>query len=175
MPIGAGNRFICAVLLAVGGAEALAQPLYRWTHEQGLVHYSDQPPSQPHRSLHLEPATTAAKPSSREDPDTFSVLNQARVMAAERLQREQARQAAEMQRLAREHQRLELEAARAQARQAADGVAARPYFVHPLPRPPRPPLRPPPPGHRPSDPSQEPAKPTQMILKLPPRSVRLTP
>ncbi|NEV61206.1 DUF4124 domain-containing protein [Thiorhodococcus minor] len=170
MSIAAASRALCGALLAASLGAVPAQQLYRWTDDQGLVHYSDQAPSAAHRQIQLESEAGAA--SSGKDSDAYSVLNQVRAMEAERLQREQARQAAEMQRLAREQARLEVEAARANASRAEDEAEARRSFVLP---PPRPPLRPQPPGHRPVAPTPEPVKPTRRSLKLPSRSLRPPP
>lgn len=38
-------RIVLAALLALGSACALAQPVFKWTDAQGLVHYGDAPPS----------------------------------------------------------------------------------------------------------------------------------
>lgn len=176
MPIIPVSRLLCAALLAASVGAVSAQQLYRWTDDQGQVHYSDQAPSGSHGAIQLESAAKPKGPGSApEDPDPFSVVNQARAMEAERLQREQARQAAEMQRLAREQARLEAEAARAQASRAEETLETRRSFVLPPPRPPRPPLRPDLPGHRPVAPTPGPAKPTQRSLKLPSRSLHPRP
>ncbi|HTT42835.1 MAG TPA: DUF4124 domain-containing protein [Steroidobacteraceae bacterium] len=61
-------------LICLGAAAALAGPVYKWTDENGVVHYSDQPhpdaqkvqlaPAQTYKSTHAPAAVPAPEPES---------------------------------------------------------------------------------------------------------------
>ncbi len=92
----AGVGFLVALL---GASAALAQPVYRWTDASGEVHFSDRPPAgavpQPVEQVEVDPA-----PAAPQGEDYYSVVNQARRMEEQRLERE--RQAAEIEALQRQ-------------------------------------------------------------------------
>ncbi|MBK1725097.1 DUF4124 domain-containing protein [Thiocystis violacea] len=148
---------LSVVALALHLSVAGAEPLYRWTDDQGEVHYSDRVPNRPHRSVDVETPSRADQGVSQTTENPYSVMNQTRVMEAERLQREQARRLADMERVERQRQLLELEAARVQAHEDARRASTWPDFVQPIPRPPRP--DPPRPAQPPEPPAQPPARP----------------
>ncbi len=150
----------------------VAENLYRWSDDQGQVHYSDQPPDQPHGSVDVR-ALPRATQSQRAVGERYSVMEQVRQMEAERAERERARQAEDMRRLQLQRRVFEVEAARANANQAARASASRPYFVHPPPPPP-PGLHPPmPPGQHPPPPHGRPAQNSLRSLTVPGRSLTI--
>jgi hypothetical protein len=65
-------------LICLGAAAALAGPVYKWTDENGVVHYSDQPhpdakkvdvaPAQTYKSTHAPAAVPAQEESAPEGP-----------------------------------------------------------------------------------------------------------
>lgn len=86
-----------ALTAAVGAAGVAAAPVYRWVDEGGLVHFGDEPPPDGAGAVErveVEPGSPAA------GDDYYSVVNQARRMEAQRLERERHR--AEVEALRRE-------------------------------------------------------------------------
>jgi hypothetical protein len=85
---------LAGLLIAAAGwpaaTWAAGPPVYRWTDEHGVVHFSDSPPQGPGsdaRVLPPPPSYRAADPRE----EYFSIINQARRMAEERRARERAR------------------------------------------------------------------------------------
>lgn len=90
------------LLLATGvltAFTAVAQPVYRWTDASGEVHFSDRPPAGAVQHP-LEQVEVAPLPAAPQTDDYYSVVNQARRMEEQRLERE--RQAAEIEVLQRQ-------------------------------------------------------------------------
>ena len=83
-------------LLLVGAAAA--ETVYRWTDERGEVHFSDRPPATGAPSA--EQVEVAPAPAGAGGDDYYSVVNQARRLEEQRLERE--RQQAEIQVLQRQ-------------------------------------------------------------------------
>ena len=55
-------RFFAFACLAVFAASALAQPVYKWTDAQGVVHYGDRPPADAAtEEVPIEPPTPEAE------------------------------------------------------------------------------------------------------------------
>ncbi|WP_200376194.1 DUF4124 domain-containing protein [Thiocystis violacea] len=137
----ARSRWLWLSFLLLGiGSDALAsESLYRWVDGQGQVNFSDQPP--PTSTGPVEVQTLPAVPAAKTPADDrYSVVNQARRMEEERLQREQVRRDAEQRSLEARRQLLAIEAERAKAE--AENTTRERYFVHPIPRHPRPPRSP---------------------------------
>jgi hypothetical protein len=86
-----------ALTAAVSAAGVTAAPVYRWVDEGGVVHFGDEPPPDGAGAVErveVEPGSPAAA------DDYYSVVNQARRMEAQRLERERHR--AEVEALRRE-------------------------------------------------------------------------
>ena len=83
-----------AAIIIAAQQPGYGEEIYRWTDAEGRVHFSDVPPSAgDHAPLRaLEPAPAGAS-TSRIPEDHYSVLNQAKRLEINRLEREQMRAA----------------------------------------------------------------------------------
>ncbi|WP_083845676.1 DUF4124 domain-containing protein [Thiocystis violascens] len=123
-----------------------ASQLFRWIDDQGQVHFSDRPPSNPAAPVQVQPLPP---PAPRPADNHYSVMNQVKRLESERQQREAARWAERVTRQEEELRLAEIEESRARARLAeAEAERARQsvYLVYPrFRKPPRPG-----PDHRPN-------------------------
>lgn len=148
------TRFIGLLLLlpVLPGTHAdsdATRLLYQWKDEQGVVHFSDQPPAHPVSPVKAQPLPPLSSSPSPED-DYYSVVNQSRRFDEDYRQREEARRQAKEQRLERAKLEAELEAARAQLRRLEEEQQgpAYPVYLYGI-APSHPPVRP---GYRPDRP-----------------------
>jgi hypothetical protein len=148
------TRFIGLVLLlsVVPAAHAdsdVTRELYQWKDEQGVVHFSDQPPANPASPVKVHPLSPLSSSPPPED-DYYSVVNQSRRFEEDYRQRQQARRQAKEQRLQRAKLEAELEAARAQLKRLEEEQQGPyyPSYLHAVP-----------PGHSPVRPGYRPARP----------------
>ncbi|MFD2110942.1 DUF4124 domain-containing protein [Thiorhodococcus fuscus] len=161
---------LALMLLASAGVGA-GEALYRWTDDQGQVHFSDRVPDREARSVQTLPMPETGTFVAPGD-DRYSVMNQSRRMRAERQARETARRRAYLAELEERQRLAEIAAAEARARQLdAEAQRARdPVYVlpwgwsgrHPHHRRPPPPV----PQLSPQSP------PSQMSLRRPGRSLK---
>jgi len=162
-----GLAFMLLASAGVGAGEAL----YRWTDDQGQVHFSDRVPEMEGRPVQTLPMPETGTFTAPGD-DRYSVMNQSRRMRAERQARETARRRAYLAELEERRRLAEIAAAEARAKQyEAEAQRARePVYVlpwgwrsghhhHRRPPPPVPQARPQPP-------------PSQMSLRRPGRSLK---
>lgn len=165
---------ILLLILLVGTDPCAADQVFRWVDDQGQVHFSDRPPSNPAVPVQIQPLP--ASPRVRQPADhTHSVMNQVRRLEAEREQIEAARREEKLRRLEEARHLAEIEESRARARQAdAEAERARRpvYSIYPRfwrPPRPRPDHRPDKPGHPPRH--SEPLQPNGRSLTRPGRSL----
>ena len=147
------TRFIVLLLLlpALPGAHAesdATRKLYQWKDEQGVVHFSDQPPAHPASPVKVQPLPPLSSGPPPED-DYYSVVNQSRRFEEEYRRRKEARRQAKAQRLERAKLEAELEAARAQLKRLEEEQQGPDYPLYLYAAPPmRPGYRPARPGYR---------------------------
>lgn len=106
-------RHALVLLALVGWHSAQAAAIHKWVDEQGLTHYSDEPPQQsqtPVTQLQIETGTATQQSAEGAAPDDYySIANQWQRMQQESQQRQQ-----------RELQRAELKRAVQPAAPAGD-------------------------------------------------------
>jgi hypothetical protein len=156
------GRFLAvgALALAALAGEVVADRVYRWTDPSGAVHFSDHPPPGGRPSEPMDLGLPPSAPPEAGQDDYYSVVNQARRLEEQRLERE--RQAAEVEAL-----RRQAEPAPAPPREESSGAERGPVWIGPpyysgpggwpphRPKPPGwhpPPQGPWPPGLRPEPP-----------------------
>ena len=112
----------------------VAATVYQWTDADGIVHFSDAPPK--------DTAVTATREILFDDfienissPETYSIIDQADIMAAWRQQNTEDRLAVKRLQLEEKQLAQELELNRQQAEQQMDGYSESypHYFVYPQP------------------------------------------
>ena len=87
-----GRGLVCAAIIIAAQQPGYGAEIYRWIDAEGRVHFSDVPPSAgDHAPLRaLEPAPACAR-TGHTPEDHYSVLNQAKRLEINRLEREQMR------------------------------------------------------------------------------------
>ena len=140
-------------LLWFGATSSLAEQLYRWTDEQGRVHFSDRAPDgSVAGEVEALPTPQFADPGTT--PDRYSVLQQWQRLSAERQAQQRARQENRYRSRELALRQREVAAAERAAEQpgASTGVWGPVWYTPPIHRPGHPP------GHRPGKrPSQLPS------------------
>jgi hypothetical protein len=129
------SRYYFAMMLTLctmtGSTDAAESRVYKWVDADGVTHYSESRPASPgttHGTVELEPVPP---PASDLEADYYSVINQARRMQEERLERERVR--ASMMRAEAEARRAEAEidAIRWMAQQETPQVYRSPVYQWP--------------------------------------------
>lgn len=106
------QQLVCGLLLASFLGGAMAAEVYKWTDEQGRVHYGDKPPEQGARSVDVDPgpASGSPLPSDAERRDKTRRLLRAyeeeRRIKQQREQRQEAKAAERRKRCAWARDRL---------------------------------------------------------------------
>jgi len=167
------SLFLCSISLFLVGVAAAGDSLYRWTDDQGVVHFSDRAPATSDRPVETLSMPESAASASTDD-DTYSVIKQVERMQAERRRRAHERRKAYLQDLDERRRLAEVAAAEARARQfeaelqgARETIYIRPWAWPLYPSPPHLHHRPP------SASSAQPQSPrSQMSLRRPGRSIK---
>ena len=145
---------VLLALAALACQAAHATEIYRWTDENGVVHFSQTPPPTADSEVSRLALSDAQPADYDPENDIYGVAEQQERMKALREEREKKRQ----ERLARQAQ---------PASQAVIPYRERDYFTYPIygypGYQPRPPYRPNPPGQRPRPQPGEPIRPPSPI------------
>jgi len=105
---------VCLLLFAMVPAKPLAQEVYRWTDEAGMVHYGTSPPADKGESvMQLEPAGAGPTPDPQERLrkhqrllDAYQRDRELKRLAAQQLAAQERRRAASCKRLTTRWQEL---------------------------------------------------------------------
>ncbi len=90
-----GQCFACAAILIVAQQTCMAAEIYRWVDPAGKTHFSDTPPSRGNNApLRPTMPAPAAQVTSSIPEHHYSVVNQAKRLESNRLERKETRAAA---------------------------------------------------------------------------------
>jgi len=144
-----------AFLLVIADTNISASEIYQWVDENGVSHFSQQPPAKDTQDVSTRAIIETAPSVSAEAEDIYDTEAHAERMAEWRKEREQERKDA--------RDRKDQESRQQPTYQQPESYGRRPYIYPPIYRPPvRPPGRPP---YNPDRPIFNPRPPTSSLTR----------
>jgi len=146
---------VLAFLLVIAGTNIGASEIYQWVDENGVSHFSQQPPSKDTQDVSTRKIIETTPAVGGEAEDIYDTKAHEERMAEWRKQREQERKDA--------RDRRDQDARKQPTYQQPESYGRRPYIYPPIYRPPvRPPGRPP---YNPDRPIFNPRPPTASLSR----------